>query len=294
MSTRWRVFRLGSTGVYLHMATVLFGMYMVLMGHGAALCLSIACVFLHEVAHAAVSMAFGQPPKEIEFTPLGCLMRLEDEAALPPGKRLMMLCAGPLASLLLCWLALWATRMGLMDAGLGRRLFCCNLLLGLFNLLPALPLDGGRVLALLLSLRFRSHTVQRILRANGTVLGLCCIGLNLALSIRYGGWNLSCGMVGCFLMYAGAVGTTSFAAAELRQLMERKRRLEERGVMVCRWLAVTPETSLRKAVASLPPQGYAMVCLVSPVDMKLLARVSEQELLNAYFDSPGERCRALL
>lgn len=294
MSTRWRLFRLGSTGVYLHLGTVLFDLYMVLTGHGAGLCLSTACVFLHEMAHAAVSLAFGQPPEEIEFTPLGCLMRLEDEATLPPGKRLMMLCAGPMASLLLCWLALGATRIGLMGAGLGRRLFCCNLLLALFNLLPALPLDGGRMLALVLSLRLRSHAVQRILRAGGTVLGLCCIGLNLALSIRYGGWNLSCGMVGCFLMYAGAVGTTSFAAAELRQLMDRKHHLAERGTVACRWLACTPETSLRRAVTSLPPQGYAMVCLVNPVDMQLLAQVSEQELLNAYFDRPGERCRTLL
>lgn len=294
MTTRWRIFSLGDTAVYLHLGTVLFGAYMVLMGHGLALCISMVSIFLHELAHAAVSLAFGRPARDIEFTPLGCLMRLEDETLLSPGRRLMMLCAGPLASLLLCWLALLGTRFGWVETVIGRRLFCCNLLLTMVNLLPALPLDGGRILALLLSRKLRGETVRTILRASGTILGLCCIGVNLWLSIRHGGWNLSCAMVGCFLMYAGAAGTASFAMDELRRLMERKRRIEEKGVMACRWLSATPETPLRKAVASLPPAAYGMICLVDPVDMKLLGQADEQTLLNTYLEQPGARCKALL
>lgn len=294
MMVRRRLFILGSTGVYLHLGTVLFALYMVLTGHGGTLWASMVSIFLHEMAHAAVSCAFGKPPQELELTPLGCLMRLEDDAVLPPGKRLMVLCAGPGASLLLCWLALGATHLGWMNIPMGRRLFGCNLLLALGNLLPALPLDGGRILALVLSLRLRGETVQRLLRASGTALGVACIGLNLALCIRYGGWNLSWGMAGCFLMYAAVVGTTTAAMAELRQLMDRKLRLEAKGVTACRWIAATPETPLRKAIVQLPPASYAMVCLVHPADLRLLGQVGEQELVAAYLQQPGECCRALL
>lgn len=294
MRTRWRLFALGRTQVYLHLGTVIFALYMTLTGHGGMLCCSMASILLHEAAHASVAKAFGRSPQEIELTPLGCLMRLEDEAALSPSRRLMMLCAGPLASFLLCWLCLTAVRLGWLDIHAGRRLFCCNLLLLLGNLLPALPLDGGRILALLLSLRLPGERAQGILRISGTALGMGCIGLNLVLSIRHGGWNLSCAMAGCFLMYAAATGTTTFAMAELRRLMDRKQRLAEKGASPCRWLAVTPDTPLRKAAAQLPRGAYAMVCLVDPVDMHLMAQVSERELLSAYFSQPGQCCRLLL
>lgn len=294
MTTRRRLFTIGETDIYLHLGTLLFAAYMVLTGHGGLLAVSFGSILLHEIAHGAVCWGFGKPPNEIEITPLGCLMRLEEESALSPGKRLMVLCAGPLASLALCWAALAATKLGWISGEAGRRLFCCNLLLVLGNLLPALPLDGGRILALVLSLRFRGETVQRVMRISGTVLGLACIGLNLMLSITHGGWNLSCAMAGCFLMYAAAVGTTSFALAELRRLIDRKTRLEARQTCPCKWLTVTPQTPLQKAVSLLPSAAYAMLAVVQPADMSLMAQVGEGTLIAAYLEQPGEKCRVLL
>lgn len=294
MMFRKRLWTLGHTGIYLHMATLLFALYMVLLGHGRVLAVSMASILLHEAAHSAVACAFGKPPQEIEITPLGALMRLEDEASLPLGKRIAMLAAGPLASLLLCWIALGLTQCGWLDAAVGRSFFCCNLLLALGNLLPVLPLDGGRMLALLLSLRLPGETIHRIMRVGGTAAGLGCIGLNLMLSLRYGGWNFSCAMVGCFLMYSATVSTTSYALAELRQFMDKKSRLDTRGICPCVSLTVTPRTPLRRVISSIPPTACAMLWVTDPMDMRLLARVSEGELIAAYLNTPGENCSVLL
>lgn len=291
---RKKLLNVGQTAVYLHLGTVLFALYMVLLGHGRALAVSMGSILLHECAHGAVARLFGVPPLEIEITPLGALMRLEDETRLSTGKRIAMLAAGPLASLTLCWGFLLVTGKGWLGVSMGRSLFCCNLLLAVGNLLPVLPLDGGRMLALVLSLRVRWETVRRILCASGTLVGLGCIGLNLVLCHRCGGWNFSCAMAGCFFMYSAAVGITSHAMAELRQFMDKRIRLEARGVTSCCCLAATPQTSLRKALCSMPPASYGLLILFDPVDMKLLGQVCEGDLLAAYLDSPGARCQVLL
>lgn len=290
---RRRLFSLGGTEVYIHLATFLYGLYMVLLGHGRVMIISLLSISVHEAAHAAVACSFGKIPGEIEITPLGAVLRLEDEECLPAGQRLMMLLAGPMASLALCWFAILLTRSRVLPLDTGRLLFSCNLLLFLGNLLPALPMDGGRVLSMLLSLRLRQETVRRIMRLLGTCMGLGLICLNLFVCIRYGGWNFSLAMAGCFLMYAGAACTTSAALAELRSLMDRKIRLECKGALRCQWVAVRCEMPLRRAIQRLTPNAYTMFVCVDGTYSAVPHPVDESKVIAAYLDDPSAACSVL-
>jgi len=113
-----------------------------------------ACVLLHELAHSYVSVQYGLRVRSIVLLPIGGLALLED---LPrePRQEIHIALAGPAANFLL---ALWfggllivlnqatAFRPVLSGEALLPSLFWSNLYLGLFNLIPAYPLDGGRVL----------------------------------------------------------------------------------------------------------------------------------------------------
>ena len=291
---RRKLFSIGDTAVYLHLATLLYACYMVLIGCGEVLCISMISILMHEASHALTATFFGAPPEDIEITPMGALMRLEDETVLPLGKRLIMLAAGPGASFGLCWMSILLTRWGVLSVEMGRVLFCCNVLLLIGNLLPALPLDGGRMMALVLGLRFSQETVRSAMRISGTVIGLCCIAGNLFLSLWRGGWNLSLSIAGCFIMYASTVCTTTQALAELRMFMDRKIRLEKQGALGGSWLAVVESLSLRKAVKRLHPGRYTMLMILQQGSMKLLGTVGEDALIAAYLDEPGGYCKRLL
>lgn len=133
---RRRILNVGGTEIWLHLATLLFAAYMIALGRVQLLAVGFASILLHEGAHAAVSAALGNPPRDVEITPLGALMRLEDEDALPPLKRFAVLLAGPAVTLVLAFGAIWLTRAGTLSMDLGRLVFSSNLAILLINLRP--------------------------------------------------------------------------------------------------------------------------------------------------------------
>jgi len=105
-------------------------------------------VLIHELSHSVVARAFGLPVRRILLYPLGGFSEIEQEPP-TPGKEFLVSAAGPAMSLLLAGLGL-AVNLLLDPGGIPRvlvdRLILANIVVGLFNLLPGLPLDGGRVL----------------------------------------------------------------------------------------------------------------------------------------------------
>ena len=120
------------------------------LGVGAAV-VFFGAVLAHELAHAVVARRRGVGVDGIELWALGGLARLSRDPA-SPGDEFLIAVAGPVASLLAAALFL-GTAAGIEAAGLPQVvaatfgwLGVTNLILGAFNLLPAAPLDGGRIL----------------------------------------------------------------------------------------------------------------------------------------------------
>lgn len=285
---RRRILSVGPTDVYLHMGTALFALYALLTGTWAAVGTAFGSILLHEGGHGAAAALLGQPPREMELTPLGAVLRLEDEERLPPLRRALMLMAGPAVTLLLCLLSLRLTACGWLPVEAGRRLFMANLAILLINLLPALPLDGGRLLTLALSCFLRGETVRRVMRLTGTALGLLAAGGSVYLTWKHGQWNASLAAAGCFLMYSAATATTTQAMAELRRLLDRKIALETRGYAPCREVAVLGSEPVYRAVRLLHPRRMTHILLMEPGTMKGLGSLGEAELISAFLKHPQE------
>ena len=139
-----KIATLGETDITVHPAAGILLLLGLLTRWRALLICTYASIILHETAHAAVSALWHHPPQEVEITPLGALMRLEDEERLPLTARISVILAGPLMTLILCALSLWLTQNGVIPRETGRLIFLSNAGILLVNLLPALPLaaDG--------------------------------------------------------------------------------------------------------------------------------------------------------
>lgn len=128
------------------------------------------CVMVHEMGHALAARKFGIKTADITLLPIGGLARLE---RIPdnPKQELWIAIAGPavnvaIAMLLYVWLIFghhWEPLSQLRAATgpLAERLLVANISLVLFNLIPAFPMDGGRVLRALLASRMNHQKATR-------------------------------------------------------------------------------------------------------------------------------------
>ena len=138
-------------------------------------------VLLHELGHALVARRFGIRTVEIVMFPIGGVARPDREPR--AREELWIALAGPAVNLLIAGsIAFWFwQRQGLAplsellkptDTNLAQRIGVGNLILGVFNLLPAYPMDGGRVLRSLLARRRREDEATRITASIGQILAV--------------------------------------------------------------------------------------------------------------------------
>ncbi|MEU4658637.1 site-2 protease family protein [Streptomyces sp. NPDC023723] len=107
-----------------------------------------ASVLVHELAHTVAALRFKLPVRRIQLQFFGGVSEIEKEAE-TPGREFILAFVGPLLSLVLAgvfYLALLPVEPGTVPGVLLAGLMISNLIVAVFNLLPGLPLDGGRML----------------------------------------------------------------------------------------------------------------------------------------------------
>jgi Zn-dependent protease len=188
------LFRFRGIPIRLHWSTLLGAVALLsvaAVGGGAAGVLSAAAigaavlgsVALHELGHALVARRYGIRTVDITLYPFGGIASLEREPATASGELLVAL-AGPAVNL---GLAALAAPLALSGGAAAGWFLAINVGMALFNLVPAFPLDGGRVLRAALTPRFgRVLATMKAVRlsrwlAAGMVLASPWLGANLAL-----------------------------------------------------------------------------------------------------------------
>jgi Zn-dependent protease len=176
-----------------------------------------ACVTLHELGHATAARCFGVRVPRILLLPIGGMAEMD---SIPRRSRdeIIIALAGPAVNYLVIGLLFIFVRFpddwepldfsfNLME--IGRHLILVNLVMGVFNLLPAFPMDGGRVFRAVLALKLSYLRATQVAVAVGKLIALAG-----AIYLVYLGHYLS-GVLFAFIIYAGE--------KELRSVVRQER-----------------------------------------------------------------------
>ena len=268
-----RLFRLGETDIRcspLLMAAVPLA---IALGRGELLAMAFVSLSAHEAAHAMFARRLGYGVRSVELQPFGFVARLDSGGA-PASDLAAVYAAGPVASL--CMAAMSALLEDLVPlyaaSNLGFTEY--NLLIFAVNLLPALPLDGGRLLLAAFSGRGRK-AAHRVLRLFGAAAGSAFIGA-FAWMLTLGALNPTFAVMGVFLIISAL--REGSAPACVRP--GGAKRLRKGGQLAVRGIAASEKTPLYAALQMLPPGGYSFVTVVDE-RLRSIASIDEARLTEA-------------
>jgi Zn-dependent protease/CBS domain-containing protein len=143
-------------------------------------------VILHELGHSLAARKFGISTKDITLLPIGGVARLEKMPE-KPKEELIVAIAGPMVNIVLAFILYFFVSMPNPEdisedaiAAIGPHnflfnLFIVNIILAVFNMIPAFPMDGGRVLRALLSIKIARHKATFLAARIGQVLAVLFI-----------------------------------------------------------------------------------------------------------------------
>ena len=152
------------------------------------LLLVFACVLLHELGHALTARRYGVVTRDIILLPIGGVARLQ---RMPdkPTQEIVVALAGPAVNVVIAGVLLLVSR-GLrgsvlemaLHGAMVPTLILVNVMMVLFNLIPAFPMDGGRVLRAALALKLPYARATRIASYVGQAIALLLAGAGLFMS----------------------------------------------------------------------------------------------------------------
>ncbi|GAA1774802.1 hypothetical protein GCM10009834_36900 [Streptomonospora arabica] len=241
-------------------------------------------VLVHELAHSVTARMFGLPVGRITLYMLGGVSEIEREAP-TPGREFLVALSGPVLSLVLAgggFAAYWLVDPRTVLGVLIWQLWVANLLVGVFNLLPGLPLDGGRLVrAVVWAITRRPRAGTVVAAWGGRVLAVLIVAVPVLYGLRTGSAPNLFGLLWALLLasfiWMGAA--SALRAARLRErvptlrarelgrratvvgadtpLAEARRRMREEGTraVLVADTAGTPTSIVNEAAAAAVPDA---------------------------------------
>jgi Zn-dependent protease/CBS domain-containing protein len=236
-------------------------------------------VLVHELSHSVVARGFGLPVRRILLYPLGGFSEIEREPQ-TPGREFLVSAAGPALSLLLAaggWGLTHVVTAGTIGGTLISQLMWANLVVGGFNLLPGLPLDGGRMLrAVIWKVTGRPGTSTIAAAWAGRVLALGLFVLVLAppVEARIGGDLVT---VVWLAVIAAFMWTGAGHAIKATRFRERLPALQARR-LARKAVSVAADTPLAEAIRRAD-ESKARAVVVVDHDDKPIAILNETAVM---------------
>lgn len=238
---------------------------------------SFLALVLHELSHAVTAYSMGYKFSCIELMPYGGVANIR-QSVISPRAEFIIAMAGPVSNFFIAGaLAVAINFFPPLDNTL-EYFLTANLALAFFNMLPAAPLDGGRMLCSILSKIVSIPAAVKASAVAGILAALLMLGAWGYL--LYGGAiNIFLLVMGVFLMIGAIKEFLRLPEAKLTAMIKRSDALHHGESLRARSVVIRAETKARFALRELSSYSYTFMHVVDK-NMKHVGQIDEGDILN--------------
>lgn len=264
----------------LHISLLILLIIIAFTGGGIFAVSSILFSFLHELVHGKIARKLGYHPEKISMGMFGGVLQIREDF-IKPRDELMIHLSGPLfnlaiASVLYCILNSPKIEELAYAEVILTPVLIANLVLGIFNLMPFYPLDGGKIVKLYLAFFFGYGKAEKLSRFFSLIFSLSLFFLGLYL-VQYNVLNI----IICALavnLYIARRQEYSFIFYKVSKNIEEGKIVDRSKIVVCK-----ENIRAMKVVESYKPQERRIFTIVNDRGT-YKGQLSEEELLAGIYD----------
>ena len=262
--------------IKINLSFILFLFLSFYLGYYQYILIIFISVLLHELGHSYTAKLLGIDVYEVQLFPFGGIAIMENITKYGGYKEIIISIAGPIVSLVIGMFFFYCNSFFIYSS----LVYKYNFALFLFNLLPALPLDGGRIVRNLLLYKTSYKKATKIMTINGKILANILVLLN----IRYlliGSRSISLIISGIFIFFGAIKEERNSSYVSLLNRNNKKLRMINKKGFSYRIIKVSGETYIKSIVDQFSPIN---ACRIQVYDERgsFLAELCEADIMNAF------------
>lgn len=276
---------IGKTELHIHVTAAIMPVFMLMAGLAAEYAAAFFSMLLHELSHVFAARICGVKTGTVSVTVLGF------SAVIPDGgcsrsEKLFICLAGPAFNIALFAASLLLEHLIPGDQYFLRQLSASNLFLALMNLLPALPLDGGRLVLMLLAGNIGMLAAGRVMRGLAAAVSAIIV-IAGGYQLYSSPYNASLIIIGLYIMLATMTGRAEGALMNMRQILYRRSRLLRKGIYPARDLVVMKTARLGDTLKNMDFDRFHIIYVLDD-SLRIAGVFTESEIIDALAGGPED------
>lgn len=270
--------RIGRLKINLLMIPTVIILFVVGMGD-VVLC-TIPTLIIHEWAHILAAAALGMTITEMELFPFGCAEKTQC-FAVSRAKEIIVAAAGPAINMIAAC-ALFIVNKYYYSFDYAGKLIAANLAIATVNLLPALPLDGGRIARAAFASFMSYKRATKIISAAGIFFAVVITGAGIYIAVE-DKINPSYFVMGFFLCLSSITEMKSAPYVLIRDFSGKRERMDKHKTLSINRFAAMQNEKLSDIMREFEAGKYNIVTVLDK-DMGVLGELDERQVLNGMME----------
>lgn len=235
-------------------------------------------IFIHEICHIIIAKYKGSNFSKFQLHIYGTQVDLADIDELLYGDRIKIYLAGPISNLLIALIFFLISFF--INSTIIKEFIVINLGLFLFNMIPAYPLDGARILEVILSNNMPYKRIQNIMSKVSYTLGLCFIILFFIFSLKEDKINLSLIISGILIWYITYSQQKTSTYILMGNIFMKRNKLIRNKYLDNRIISVYYKQELVNLMSIIDKNRFNTFYILND-DLKIIFIMHEDELIEA-------------